>query len=298
MHIILELSIKYYDLIEFTINKRKPFFEFIQTREIAIFTSKKDNEANIFTLIQLAYFLRNYNYKYKELNELNHHNKKKKLELSPNFNPNNFKKIGKIENNLMILMKETNEVFFNKFLLLKQILFFFKYLHTKNLKTIKNYQRNRSQNKTFINKLSDSFELEILFIELSSSSIRKALYKNYLSLQILYKIFEILEYTEALLTNTNPDHQSLETISKLIKSLEFGFAYQCFSTRFSEGNAKMIQHVVGYFVAKSIGSRKFKTLMYAYLDGEDWKKKKQLYDDYIQIKSAKIGLKKKGIVDQ
>ena len=321
---VLTLSIKYYDSLEFQVNSRKVFFEFVQGRSFGFGRHKRDAEQTLFSLVQLAYFLCNHKYKPRELARLN--GRETRGPTSTYLDPNDPAKLANIERVLRETLDTLDAFHFDRSLETKEVLFMVKFLHTRNLKSIKDYQRGRARARTsnpaIANRPSNFLDLEFVLMGFCERTLRRGVFKNHLGFGFLFKLFELLEYMEAFARVRGHSVSSIEgmncvnstdskdskdskdsihrnehkahEIGKLIKTLEFGFAYHCVHSRFSEGNAKVIKHVAGYFVGNTIGSRKFKRLMFAFLDGEDFATRSRLYQEYLQTKDSKMGLEKKG----
>ena len=297
------------------------FFEFVQGRSFGFGRHKRDAEQTLFSLVQLAYFLCNHKYKPRELARLN--GRETRGPTSTYLDPNDPAKLANIERVLRETLDTLDAFHFDRSLETKEVLFMVKFLHTRNLKSIKDYQRGRARARTsnpaIANRPSNFLDLEFVLMGFCERTLRRGVFKNHLGFGFLFKLFELLEYMEAFARVRGHSVSSIEgikcadnidskdtkdsiqgnehkahEIGKLIKTLEFGFAYHCVHSRFSEGNAKVIKHVAGYFVGNTIGSRKFKRLMFAFLDGEDFATRSRLYQEYLQTKDSKMGLEKKG----
>ena len=80
---------------------------------------------------------------------------------------------------------------------------------------------------------------------------------------------------------------------KLIKNLEFSFAFHAKFWNYNENDKKNFKIILNFFSKRKIGSRKMKRIIYMALDNVDKSEREKLYKDYLKVKSAKIDLKKK-----
>ena len=194
----------------------------------------------------------------------------------------------------------------NSFLEEKNIIF---KLLKKNLESceIENYQNrltkkhffsiimflyHKNQNLLQTEKVEKSdISIENKLLEIINFIYKKTIAKNDLNLHITFKLFYILRYL--IILNEKQKNKFSEKILKLLKNLEFSFAFHAKFWNYNENDKKNFKVILNFFSKRKIGSRKMKKIIYMALDNVDKSEREKLYKEYLKVKSAKIDLKKK-----